>query len=139
MYELKMEGAFSSQLGEETVKSFENTTGIPKNTEGRAPDTSATMKSTGKIRSAADGGLADGTVQVAQWANNMDDAKAYQKVTATANAAGQVLRRVTFPHAFVVGYSEEFDVTAGVGSYELTIRQKKDLLENILVEGGFTL
>lgn len=51
MYELKMEGAFSSQLGEETVKSFENTTGIPKNTEGRAPDTSATMKSTGKIRS----------------------------------------------------------------------------------------
>lgn len=36
-------------------------------------------------------------------------------------------------------YSEEFDVTAGVGSYELTIRQKKDLLENILVEGGFTL
>ena len=33
MYELKMEGAFSSQLGEETVKSFENTTGIPKNTE----------------------------------------------------------------------------------------------------------
>lgn len=98
MYELKMEGAFSSQLGEETVKSFENTTGIPKNTEGRAPDTSATMKSTGKIRSAADGGLADGTVQVAQWANNMDDAKAYQKVTATANdrtgvAAGYIPER----------------------------------------------
>lgn len=139
MYKLKAEGAFSFELTEETVEAFASKTDIPKNTDGRPVDTAATLVIKGKIRSAGDGGITDATVQAAQWANNMDDSRAYQLTTATATAAGQVLRRNTYPQAFVVGYSEEFDVENGVGSFELKVRQKKDLLEGIKVEGGFTL
>lgn len=139
MYDLKAEGAFAFALSEETVERFESKIDIPKNTDGRAVDTAATMTVTGKIRSAGDGGVADSTIQAAQWANNMDDSKAYQNATATATAAGQVLRRTTLPNAFVVGYSESFNVSSGVGSFELKVRQKKDLLEGYQVEGGFGL
>lgn len=139
MYELKAEGAFSFALGEETVEGFATETGIPKNTDGRAVDTSSTMTVKGKIRSAGDSGITDATVQAAQWANNMDDGRAYQKATATATAAGQVLRRDTLPNSFVISYSEAFNVESGVGNFEIKLRQKKDLLEGVLVEGGFTL
>lgn len=139
MYELKAEGAFAFSLGEETVEGFNSKIDIPKHTDGRAVDTAASMTITGKIRSAGDGGVADSTIQAAQWANNMDDSKSYQNTTATATAAGQVLRKTVLPNAFVVGYSESFNVETGVGSFELKVRQKKDLLEGYQVEGGFGL
>jgi len=139
MYDLKAEGAFAFTLSEETVERFESKIDIPKNTDGRAVDTAASMTVTGKIRSAGDGGIADSTIQAAQWANNMNDSQAYQNTTATATAAGQVLRRTTLPNAFVVGYSESFNVASGVGSFELKVRQKKDLLEGYQIEGGFGL
>lgn len=139
MYTLKAEGAYAFNLGEETVEGFNSKIDIPKNTDGRPVDTAATMTISGKIRSAGEGGIADSTVQAAQWSNNMDDGKAYQNTTATATAAGQVLRNTILPNAFVVGYSESFDVETGVGSFELQVRQKKDLLEGYQVQGGFGL
>ena len=138
MYQFKAEGAFSFELGEETVEAFAAATNIPKDTDGRPVDTAVTMVVSGKIRSAADGGITDNTVQAAKWANNMDDSKSYQKITATATAAGQVLRRTTYPNAFVVAYKESFNVQTGVGTFELKLRQKKDLLEGVQIEGGFT-
>lgn len=137
-YQFKAEGAFAYVLGEETVEGFRASPIIATNTDGRAPDTGAAMTVKGKIRSIAETGLADSTIYMAQWANNQDDSKAYQVATATATAAGQILREDVYPQSFVVSYAESFDVSSGVGSFELELRQKKDLVEGVTVRGGYT-
>ena len=43
----------------------------------------------------------------------------------------------TFPNAFVVNYTEDFGNTEGVGTFQLNIKQKKDKLANIAIEGGY--
>ena len=51
--------------------------------------------------------------------------------------AGIVERKYTFPNAFVVNYTEDFGNTEGVGTFHLNVKQKKDKLANIAIEGGY--
>jgi hypothetical protein len=95
------------------------------------------MTLSGPIRSVAENAIADETINLARWATEYDEAKAYSQATATAEASGQVLRNDIYPNAFVVSYSEKFDVAAGVGTFNMVLRQKKDLLEVIQNTGGY--
>lgn len=137
-YKFKAEGAHSAELPQENVKSVHVHTSTPRTNDGRGTDTAVTMKVTGTIRSVDDSTLADETINLAKWATEYDEAKAYSKATATAEASGQVLRNDIYPNAFVVSYTEEFDITAGVGTFDMKLRQKKDLLEGIENTGGYT-
>ena len=137
-YSFKIEGIHSASLPRESVKSFKVHTETPRTNDGRGTDTSVTMTMSGPIRSADENTIAiDETIKLARWASEYDDAKAYSQATATAEASGQVLRRDVFPNAFVVSYSEKFDITTGVGTYHIVLRQKKDLLKYIQNSGGF--
>jgi hypothetical protein len=137
-YKFKIEGAHSAALPQENVESVHFFTQTPKTNDGRGTDTAVTMLVKGKIRSVDESTLADETINLAKWATEYNEAKAYSKATATAEASGQVLRNDIYPNAFVVAYSESFDVTSGVGTFDLTLRQKKDLLEGVENTGGYT-
>ncbi|RFZ79600.1 membrane-associated protease 1 [Lacrimispora amygdalina] len=137
-YIVKVEGRNAFELTQETVETVKFVTDIPKDSNARARDTGATIIVTGKIRTAADGDLADSTLKAAKWSLiPAESADAYQKVTVTTIAAGQVVRQITYPDAFVIDYKENFKDVAGVGQFTLTVRQKKDKLDQIQVEGGF--
>jgi len=136
-YKFKLEGVHSANLPQENVKSFRAHTETPRTNDGRGTDTAVTMKLSGPIRSVADGAITDETINLARWATEYDEAKAYSQATATAEASGQVLRNDVYPNAFVVSYSEKFDVAAGVGTFNMVLRQKKDLLELIQNTGGY--
>ena len=137
-YTFKIEGVHSADLPRESVKSFKVHTETPRTNDGRGTDTSVTMTLKGPIRSADENAfVGDDTIKLARWATEYDDAKAYSQATATAIASGQVLRRDIYPDAFVVSYKEKFDVTNGVGTYNIVLRQKKDLLNKIQNSGGF--
>jgi len=136
-YKFKAEGIHSANLPQENVKSIKAHTETPRTNDGRGTDTAVTMLVTGAIRSVDENAIADETINLAKWATEYDEAKAYSKATATAEASGQVLRNDIYPNAFVVSYSEKFDIGAGVGTYELKLRQKKDLLEGIENTGGY--
>lgn len=137
-YLFKVEGIHSADLPQENVKSIKIHTETPRTNDGRGTDTAVTMDVSGPIRSVDDSTIADETINLAKWATEYDEAKSYSKATATAQASGQVLRNDVYPNAFVVSYSEKFDVGAGVGTFDLKLRQKKDLLENIENTGGYT-
>lgn len=47
-------------------------------------------------------------------------------------------RKYYFPNAFVIDYKEEFGNEEGTGSFTLVIKQKKDKLDKITVEGGYS-
>jgi hypothetical protein len=137
-YYFEAAGTHSVSLPRESVKSFHVHTETPRTNDGRGTDTSVTMTIKGPIRSADDNAfVTDETIKLARWATEYEDAKAYSQATATATASGQVLRRDVYPDAFVVCYSERFDITKGVGTYNIILRQKKDLLRNIDNSGGF--
>jgi len=136
-YKFKLEGVHSADLPQENVKSFKSHTETPRTNDGRGTDTAVTMTMSGPVRSVDDAAITDETINLAKWATEYDDAKAYSQATATAIASGQVLRNDVYPNAFVVSYSEKFDIGAGVGTYNIVLRQKKDLLELIQNTGGY--
>ena len=137
-YIVKAEGSNAFELTQETVQAVKITTDIPQDSNARAKDTGATITVKGKIRTAADGDLTDSTLKAAKWSLvPAEYSEAYQKITVTTVAAGQVVRQVTYPDAFVIDYTEHYDDNTGIGIFTLVCRQKKDKLDMISIEGGF--
>ena len=137
-YTFKGEGANAFNLNEETVKSlkFENTSS--STSSARARDTYQTLEVTGRIRSDAGAAAKDETITAVKWSLVPAVLQtAYQKITATAVAAGQTTRKYEFSQGFVVSYSEKFSDQSGVGSFSMRVRQKKDQLDQVKVSGGY--
>lgn len=65
-------------------------------------------------------------------------ADCYRKVTVEVISADQIIRKITYPNAFVVDYKETFGDTEGIGTFELVVRQKKDKLSTVTIEGGYS-
>ena len=58
-------------------------------------------------------------------------------MTVEITEGGLVERKYTFPRAFVVDYREVYGDTDGIGIFKILIKQKKDKLELVTVEGGY--
>lgn len=69
----------------------------------------------------------------------IENSDCYRKVTIEVIAASQVVRKYTYPNAFVVDYKENYGDTEGVGTFRLIIKQKKDKMAQIAVEGGYSV
>ncbi len=41
------------------------------------------------------------------------------------------------PTAFIIDYEENFDTQNGTGKFKMLIKQKKEKIENIVIEGGY--
>ena len=137
-YTLKAEGANAFNLSDETVETLKFENRSSDNSNARARDTYQTITATGRIRSDAGDAIKDETINAAKWALVPAVLQtAYQKITATAVAAGQTTRKYEFTQGFVVGYSEKFTDQSGVGSFAMQIRQKNDQLDQVKVSGGY--
>ena len=111
-----IEGQGSFEVAKECVKKVVYKTDIPLDSNARTKDVGSTLEISGKILTATDG---------------------YRKVTVEIIQAGIVERKYYFPNAFVVNYDEDFGDTDGVGTFRLTIKQKKDKISGITIEGGY--
>lgn len=135
---VKVDGAESFEIAKECVKSVKLTTDIPLDSNARTKDVGATMVIKGKILTAVDGDPFDSTRQLALWSVvPAEKANCYRKVTVEYVAAGIMERKYSFPNAFVVDYKEDYGDEAGVGTFTLVIKQKKDKISNVVVEGGY--
>lgn len=47
-------------------------------------------------------------------------------------------RKYCFPNAFVVDYKEDYGDEEEIGTFTLVIKQKKDKISTISVEGGYS-
>ena len=85
-----------------------------------------------------DGDPFDSTRQLATWSMvPAENAAADRQVTVEIVEAGVVERKYTFPRAFVVDYKEDFGNTDGVGTFSILIKQKKDKLNLVSIDGGY--
>lgn len=107
----------------------------PDDSNARSQDLSNTFVIEGRILTAND---AENTKMLAEWANTPQvKDTCYKEVTVEVKAAGKTMREILFPHAFVVDYEEHFFDTEGVGTFTLKIRQKKDKLEEVTIQGNY--
>lgn len=125
-------------LSLESIQTVEFSTDTPKDSNARSTDLGSTLKITGKILTAVDGDPADSTVKLSLWSMvPVEKADCYRKVTVDVISAGQVVRQINLPNAFVVDYQETYGDTEGVGTFSLVVKQKKDKLANVVLNGGY--
>ncbi|HCQ91660.1 MAG TPA: membrane-associated protease 1 [Clostridium sp.] len=137
-FRVLIEGADKISLGVESVKKVVLKTETPKDSNARSKDVGSTMVISGKILTALDGEEFDSTRQMGVWSLiPAEKADCYRKVTVEVLSADQIIRKIFFPNAFVVDYKEYFGDTEGVGTFELIIKQKKDKLDKVTIEGGY--
>jgi len=135
---LKIEGAENIELDDHNIISCEFETDTPDDSDARSTDVVNTIKLRGRILTAVDGEAADDTIKIAKWSIvRAELADSYRKATVEVHSANQVVRKVHFPNAFVVDYTERYGDTEGVGEFSLIIRQKKDKFEMTTIDGGY--
>ena len=133
-----IEGQGSFEVAKECVKKVVYKTDIPLDSNARTKDVGSTLEISGKILTATDGDPFDSTRQMGLWSMvPAENSACYRKVTVEIIQAGIVERKYYFPNAFVVNYDEDFGDTDGVGTFRLTIKQKKDKISAITIEGGY--
>ena len=139
-FTLKVEGNSTIDLGKDSVTSVKVRTDIPQDSNARSTDLGSTITITGKILTAVDGDPFDSTRQLGLWALvPAEKADCYRKVSVEVIAASQVVRRYSYPNAFVVDYREDYGDLEGVGTFTLIMKQKKDKMAQISVDGGYSI
>lgn len=139
-FTLKVEGSSTIELGTTSITGVKFRTDIPQDSNARSTDLGSTVTITGKILTAVDGDPFDSTRQLGLWALvPAENAECYRKVTVEVIAASQVVRKYTYANAFVVDYKEDYGDVEGVGTFTLVIKQKKDKMAQIAVEGGYSV
>ena len=92
----------------------------------------------GKILAASTGDAEDDTRKVAQWSLvPAEAADAYRQASLEIISAGQMVRKIDMTNVFVVDYIEEYGNQAGTGTFSLKIKQKKEKVKEVAIEGGY--
>lgn len=137
-FKLKIEGQENIDLGVKSIVTAKFMTETPDDSNARSTDLGTSVIITGKILAAVGGEEADGTMKIAKWSLvPAEKADCYRKLTVEVVAADQVVRRFHFPNAFVVDYTENYGDEEGTGTFYLHMKQKKDKLPEVKIEGGY--
>ncbi|MFO7820110.1 MAG: membrane-associated protease 1 [Halanaerobacter sp.] len=137
-FRLTIEGQSETiKLGMENINDVSYEADTPNDSNARATDLSTILVISGKILAAVDG-EPDQTKKLSLWSLvSAEKADAYRNAVLEVIAGDQVVRKVTFPNAFVVDYTEDFGHTEGVGTFMLVIKQKKDKLPAVAIDGNY--
>ena len=137
-FTLKVEGNTTIELGTTSITGVKVSTDIPQDSNARSTDLGSTITVTGKILT--DGDPFDATRQLGLWALvPAENSDCYRKVTVEVIAASQVVRKYSYPNAFVVDYKEDYGDVEGIGTFKLIMKQKKDKMAQVSVEGGYSI
>lgn len=138
-FRLKIDGSGPVDLNERQIKNVEFCSDIPVDSNARATDNGVSMKIWGKLLFSLGAEKTDTTLNLAKWSQvPSESSDCYRKVEVSVIAAGQVVRNITLPNAFVMEYSETLDDENGVGEFYLHVKQKKDVTDKIAIDGGFS-
>ena len=134
---LSIKGDESIILDEHQIIKAEFLMDSPNDANARATDVVNTIKIWGKILTPSVGAI-DDTIKIARWSGvRAEVADSYREVNLKVISEDIVVRDITLPHAFVYDYDEQYGDKEGVGTFILTVRQRKDKFDDTKVEGGF--
>lgn len=68
-----------------------------------------------------------------------ESSDAYRQVSLEVISAGQMVRKYNLSTVFIVDYMEEYGDQSGTGIFTLKIKQKKEKVKEVEIEGGYTI
>ena len=137
-FRLKVTGGKDVEMNEGILTAVEFISETPDTSNARSTDLGVILKIVGRINFSLGAEQEDSTVELANWAlMPSDQADCYRNVQVQVVSGGQIVRQYTYPNAFVMGYTENLDDDEGVGSFEMLLKQKKDLTAKVELKGNF--
>lgn len=127
-------------LDKESILDVKYISETPDDSNARATDLGVILEIRGKILAAANGDTEDDTRKVAQWSlvpSEASDAYRQASLEIEIISAGQMVRKIDMTNVFVVDYIEEYGNQAGTGTFSLKIKQKKEKVKEVAIEGGY--
>lgn len=125
-------------LDKESILDVKYMSETPDDSNARATDLGVILEIKGKILAAANGDTEDDTRKVAQWSLiPSESSDAYRQASLEVISAGQMVRKINMTNVFVVDYIEEYGSQAGTGTFSLKIKQKKEKVIEVAIEGGY--
>lgn len=131
----------SFSLERESIVNVKYISDTADETNARSTDVNVGLEIEGKILSPINGNESeDNTKKILLWSLiNAEEQSAYREAILEIILAGNVVRKFTYPNAFIVDYIEEYDEKEGNGKFKLKLKQKKDKIKDILIEGGYNV
>lgn len=138
-FRMKVSGQGSEiSLTEKQLKTVDFGMLTPADSNARSTDLGAEIIVTGKIIPSIGSAEGESAIELHKWSLvPAEQAGCYRNVEIDVISAGVVVRRLRLPNAFVVKCEEDFSDTEGNGRFYLHVRQKKDKIASVGVEGGF--
>ena len=125
-------------LDKESILDVKYMSETPDDSNARATDLGVILEIKGKILAATNGDTEDDTRKVAQWSLvPSESSDAYRQASLEVISAGQMVRKINMTNVFVVDYIEEYGSQAGTGTFSLKIKQKKEKVIEVAIEGGY--
>ena len=125
-------------LDKESILDVRYISETPDDSNARVTDLSVILEIKGKILAAAGGDTEDDTRKVARWSLvPSESSDAYRQASLEIISAGQMVRKIDMTNVFVVDYIEEYGNQAGTGTFMLKIKQKKEKVKEVAIEGGY--
>jgi hypothetical protein len=138
-FRLAVEGGVSIQMEEDQIINAIYRTDTPNDSNARSTEVGSELRIIGKIVKNSESSQSEATVNLARWSLvSAAAANCYRQVTLEVIAAGQVTRKIVMPNAFVVDYVEDFGANQGIGTFTLVVRQKKDKIDSVVIEGLYS-
>jgi hypothetical protein len=137
-FTLKVAGGEEIELGHEYISAAIYRTDTPDDSYARSTEVGSELRVSGRVMKTPQGGNADETRKLAIWSlvpAGKEDC--YRRVELDVVVSGAVVRKLVLPNAFVVDYSEDYGTNQGVGLFNLVVRQKKDKIAAVKIEGGY--
>ena len=135
-YRVSISGGASIELNEKIVQTVEFISAVPSDSNARTSSLGVTMIITGKILTLFDG--TEAALAISDWSRvPAAQADCYRSLKVEVISATSTVREYTLDKVFVVDYEEDFDDEAGVGTFTLVARQKKDHVDSVKINGGF--
>ncbi|MDR2022493.1 MAG: membrane-associated protease 1 [Hungatella sp.] len=137
-FRLKVNSSEEITLNEKQITNAEYQILTPKDSNARSTDLGAEIKVWGKIIPSIASAEGEPSIGLHKWSLvPAERPDSYRKTEFEVVSAGVIVRSITLPNAFVVEYDEDFSDTTGNGIFFLHVRQKKDKIAGVAVEGGF--
>lgn len=125
-------------LDKESIKEVRYISETPDDSNAKATDLSIIVEIKGKILATINGDVEDDTRKVALWSLvPSESSDAYREATLEVISAGQMVRKMIMNNVFVVDYIEEYGDQYGTGTFSLKIKQKKEKVKDVEIEGGY--
>ena len=139
-FNLKIKGKNEEiTLGMDNITTVKYISDTPDDSNARASDLGVILEVNGKIITPVNGEEADDTKKMAKWSLiPAESSDAYRELTLAVISGSVVVRKIDLPNAFILDYTEDYNDKGGVGEFKAVFKQKKEKIETVTIEGGYT-